>query len=55
MTVPMPPVARADYERDVAIARTELDEVTWNPAWAEGQAMTLEQAVAYALQEAPHA
>jgi hypothetical protein len=26
-----------------------LDDATWNAAWAEGQAMTLEQAIAYAL------
>jgi hypothetical protein len=29
--------------------RAQLDEATFEAAWAEGQAMTLEQAVAYAL------
>jgi len=29
--------------------RVHLDEVTISKAWAEGQAMTMEQAVEYAL------
>jgi len=49
--VPLPRVHRADYERDVAAARTQLDEATFAVAWAAGQAMTLEQAIAYALSE----
>jgi tetratricopeptide (TPR) repeat protein len=44
----MPPVDRAIYKRDLARARAQLDELTWAAAWADGQAMTLEQAVAYA-------
>jgi len=43
------PAARATYERAVAAARAQLDEATFAAAWAEGQAMTLEQAIAYAL------
>ena len=43
-----PPV-RADTERDLAAARAQLDEEGFAAAWAEGQAMPLEQAVAYAL------
>ncbi|MFN8490787.1 MAG: hypothetical protein U0350_24560 [Caldilineaceae bacterium] len=39
----------AGYERDVALTRSRLDGETWNAAWAEGSAMTLEQAVEYAL------
>ena len=46
---------RHEYERIKAIARTCLDETTWNAALAEGRAMTLEQAVAYALEEIPEA
>ena len=49
--VPLPRVHCADYERDVAAARTQLDEATFAVAWAAGQAMTLEQAIAYALSE----
>jgi DNA-binding CsgD family transcriptional regulator len=40
---PLPPVYRADYERAVAAARTELGEQFFVAAWAEGRAMTPEQ------------
>lgn len=33
--------------------RTQLDEATFNSAWNEGRAMSLEQAVEYALQQEP--
>ena len=46
---PTPPVNRTAYERAVAAARAQLDAGTWAAAWAEGQAMALEEAIAYAL------
>jgi predicted ATPase/class 3 adenylate cyclase len=42
---------KADYERNLSLARTELDEESWQRAWAEGEAMDVEQAIAYALRE----
>jgi DNA-binding NarL/FixJ family response regulator len=39
-------------ERDIAAARAQLDAATWEAAWAEGRAMSLEQAIAYALEDA---
>ncbi len=39
----------AGYERDVTAARNQLDAETWDTEWAIGCAMTLEQAVEYAL------
>jgi hypothetical protein len=42
---------RTNYERSVTAARAQLDEATFAKAWAEGQAMTLDKAVAYALRE----
>jgi len=45
------PAARATYERAMAVARTQLDEATFAAAWAAGRAMSLEQAIAYALGE----
>ena len=42
---------RSDYERDVGVVRDQLDDATWQPAWAEGRVMTLEEAIAYALNE----
>jgi hypothetical protein len=35
----------------LAAARSRLDETTWDKAWAEGRAMSLEQAIDYALSE----
>ena len=40
---------QVQYQREVAAARAVLDDATFAAAWAEGRAMTLEQAVAYAL------
>ena len=48
---PLPPADRARYERSVAAVRAGLDEETFESAWAQGRAMPLEQAVAYALDE----
>jgi predicted ATPase/class 3 adenylate cyclase len=43
------PIERAALDRSVAELRTQLSEASFNAAWAEGGAMTLEQAVAYAV------
>jgi predicted ATPase/DNA-binding SARP family transcriptional activator/DNA-binding CsgD family transcriptional regulator len=40
---------RAYFEPHLAAARAQLDNTTWEIAWAEGRAMTPEQAVEYAL------
>ncbi|MFQ5796796.1 MAG: BTAD domain-containing putative transcriptional regulator, partial [Candidatus Bipolaricaulia bacterium] len=49
---PLPPSYRADYyDRNVAAVRTKLGEEAFAMAWAEGRAMTLEQAIAYALKK----
>jgi predicted ATPase/DNA-binding SARP family transcriptional activator len=45
------PNARGLYDRDLAVARAQLDEPAWQSAWAEGQAMSLDDAIALALQE----
>jgi hypothetical protein len=38
------------YSRDLALAHCQLDAEMWSAAWSAGCAMTLEQAVAYALE-----
>jgi len=48
---PLPLAYRAGYEHDVTTARAQLDDATFAAAWAAGQAMSLEQAIAYALNE----
>ena len=48
-----PPTAihQMEIDRNVAIARAQLDEATFAEAWAEGRTMTLELAIASALEE----
>jgi tetratricopeptide (TPR) repeat protein len=43
------PADRTDLDRRLNQARAALDERAFEAAWAEGQAMSLDQAVAYAL------
>ncbi len=43
------PADNIEYERHVAAVRSQLDEATFAAAWAAGRAMTLVQALAYAL------
>ncbi len=39
-----------DYDLNLAAARAQLDEAAWQAAWAEGRAMSMEQAIEYALE-----
>ena len=49
---PLPPKDRPYYDRRVAAARTGLgDDAAFDRAWKEGCALTLEQAIALALEE----
>ena len=48
MTIPPPTVAR--YEGPRSVSRAELGEDAWAAAWGQGQAMSLAEAVAYALE-----
>jgi hypothetical protein len=43
MGAPIHPAYRADYERSVAAARSQLGEQAFATAWAEGRSMTLDQ------------
>ncbi len=40
-----------DYDLNLAAARAQLDEAAWQAAWAEGRAMSMEQAIEYALEQ----
>ncbi len=46
---PIPPTDRAEYERNLQALRAQLDETTFDKAWIEGQALTLEAAIDFAL------
>jgi tetratricopeptide (TPR) repeat protein len=50
---PLAPVRRGDHDAVVAAVRAALDEATLAAAWAQGQALSLEEAAAYALEDAP--
>ncbi len=50
MGTPLRPDAHAEYDRDVAVGRAQLDDMTFTVAWAAGRAMPQEQAIAYALE-----
>jgi predicted ATPase/DNA-binding XRE family transcriptional regulator len=47
----VPPAMQPQVDRAVRLAQEGLGEGAFAEAWAEGQAMTLEQAVAFALEE----
>jgi hypothetical protein len=47
----MEAVERVQYESSLDSARTQLSEEVFKSAWDEGRAMSVEQAVEYALQE----
>ena len=51
----LPPVDQADHDKSVASARAALGGPAFAAAWAEGRAMTLEQAIEYALSMAKSA
>jgi predicted ATPase/DNA-binding CsgD family transcriptional regulator len=44
---------RVLHRRQVAAARSRVDEAAWTAAWTEGRVMSLEQAVEYALEQEP--
>ncbi len=44
---------QAEYDRYVILVREQLDQAALEAAWAEGRAMTMEQAVDYALEQVP--
>jgi predicted ATPase/DNA-binding CsgD family transcriptional regulator len=47
---PIRPYRRTQYARDVAASRALLDGATWEAAWAEGERLSADDAVAYALE-----
>ena len=43
-----------EYERSRARVREQLDRATLDTLWAEGRAMSLKEAIAYALEESAY-
>ncbi len=51
INIPMSPPERLEYDREVAELRQALAEKPWAALRAEGRALSLEQAISYALEE----
>jgi hypothetical protein len=51
--ISLPPVFEERFERMIASARQALAESVQTRLWEEGQTMTLEQAIEYALNNSP--
>ena len=45
------PVERVEVEKNITAARAQLSEDEFKQAWAEGKAMTMEEAIKFALEE----
>ena len=48
--IAMTPLERKEYDGAVAAVRGAMPEITFASAWAEGRAMSMDQAIAYALE-----
>jgi predicted ATPase len=48
--LPMTPFERVEYEREVNDLRLNMDEGTFAKAWTEGRAMSMEQAIRFAIE-----
>jgi hypothetical protein len=46
-----PLTEQEDVDRDIAAVREVMDEETFDTAYAAGQAMTVEEAIAFVMQE----
>jgi hypothetical protein len=42
---------KVEYERNLTLLRTQLDEKVFNKFWAKGHAISFEEAIAFALEE----
>jgi predicted ATPase/class 3 adenylate cyclase len=50
INIAMTPFERGEYDREVSDLRANMDEATLVKAWSEGRAMTMEEAIAFALE-----
>ncbi len=45
---------QAEYDRELKVTRSKLDNPSFDTAWAEGQVMTLEKLITYAVSRVEH-
>jgi hypothetical protein len=50
IAIPMTPKEKTEYDTQIANLRAGMEEKAFASAWAEGHAMSMEQAIAYALE-----
>jgi predicted ATPase len=50
INIPMTPLERVEYEREVNDLHTNMEEATFAKSWAEGRTMSMEQAIALAIE-----
>jgi hypothetical protein len=48
---PLIQAEREELDQDIIATRSQLGEEAFQSAWAQGRAMTLEQAIAFAMDE----
>ncbi len=53
INIPMTPFERAEYDAEVSDLRANMREAAFASAWAEGRALTMEQALALATSDQP--
>jgi predicted ATPase/DNA-binding SARP family transcriptional activator len=46
------PVDKTEHERNLALVRTQLDDKVFHKSWDKGKALSLEETIAFALEEA---
>ena len=51
INIPMTPFERIEYEGEVNDLRSNMDEVVFAKAWAEGRALSMEQAILVATED----
>jgi tetratricopeptide (TPR) repeat protein len=44
------PVEQLAFEHNLSVIKAQLDDATWQAAWNEGQAMSMERAIRFALE-----
>jgi tetratricopeptide (TPR) repeat protein len=50
INIAMTPQERMEYDREITDLRTNMDEKAFSSHWADGRAMTMEQAIEFALE-----
>ena len=52
LSLPLYITDQVEFNRGIAVLRARLDERSFAKSWAKGKTMALEQAIAFALEEA---